>query len=166
MIKKGLWAVGIIVVVFTMWVFLRESPKKIQSQTRFLMDTYCSIQVPGDIDVLKAIEKAFNRIEEIDVKFNALNPESPIYQFNNSNIPITDIEIVELVQKALDVSKMSDGNFDITVFSLIKLWGFFDDSPKVPGKDELEIALRAVSYENIFIENGELKKKGRLQKLI
>ncbi|MBN1292246.1 MAG: hypothetical protein JXB48_10435, partial [Candidatus Latescibacteria bacterium] len=44
----------------------------VQSQTRFLMDTYCTIQVPGSIEVLDVINLAFKRIEEIDSKFDSL----------------------------------------------------------------------------------------------
>ncbi|MFC1691894.1 FAD:protein FMN transferase [Candidatus Latescibacterota bacterium] len=169
MLRKRFWAVsftvGIIVLVLILWIFLKEDPDNIQSQTRFLMDTFFTIQVPGDIDVLKGIEKAFERIEEIDIKFNALNPESPVHKFNADDSPSTDCEIVELVQKALDVSIKSDGNFDITVFPLITLWGFFDESPKVPNKEDLDNTLKSIGYENIFIEKGELKKKKATTKI-
>ncbi len=169
MITKRFWifsfTVGIILLVLILWIFFKEDPDNIQSQTRFLMDTFFTIQVPGDIDVLKDIEKAFERIEEIDIKFNAFNPESPVYKFNTNGIPITDHEIVELVQKALDVSIKSNGNFDITLFPLSTLWGFFDESPKVPNKEDLDNTLKSIGYENIFIDKGELKKKKETTKI-
>ncbi|MFC1512353.1 FAD:protein FMN transferase [Candidatus Latescibacterota bacterium] len=169
MIKKRFWGFGyaICIIIFglILWRFVQGAPDKIQSQTRFLMDTFFTIQVPGDIEVLKDIEKAFVRIEEIDKKFNALNPQSPVYKFNNEDIPITDNEIVELVKKALEISIKSEGKYDITIFQLVELWGFFNKSPKVPSKEELDNALNIVSYNNIYIEKGELKKKKESTKI-
>ncbi len=139
--------------------FTCTDSRPIQSQTRFLMDTYCTIQVPGGIEVLTVIEKAFGRIEEIDAKFNALNPESPLYDFNNNNTPIVDEEIIALVQKALDVSKTSEGKFDITIFPLVELWGFYGESPSLPCQEKINDLLEIVGNRNLVIENGQLIKK-------
>ena len=160
MLKKGLWIIVIVSILFILfWKFIRHDSNPIQSQTRFLMDTYCTIQVPGDVDVIPAIEKAFVKIEEIDVKFNTLNPESPVYAFNNFNVPIEDEEIIALVQTALQVSQKSDGKFDITIFPLIELWGFFTDSPKLPYREKIEEILKTVGYKDIIVENGKIMKK-------
>jgi len=43
------------------------------------------------------------------------NPDSPVYAFNNHNVPITDREILDLVALALQIAKDTDGAFDITV---------------------------------------------------
>ncbi|MBT4482297.1 MAG: FAD:protein FMN transferase [Candidatus Latescibacteria bacterium] len=147
------------IMIILLWRFIWYDPYPVQSQTRFLMDTFCTIQVPGNINVLPAIELAFERIEEIDVKFNAINPESPVYAFNNNNKPIEDEEIVALVKTALQVSKKSGGKFDITIFPLIKLWGFFSDSPKLPHREKIEEVLKTVGYEYIAVENDKIIKK-------
>lgn len=159
--KKGFWATGFIItalILLTLKVVVND-PEPIQSQTRFLMDTYCTIQVPGSIEVLGAIEQAFNRIEEIDEKFNALNPESPVYDFNNKNTSITDEEIVGLVNTALQISERSGGKYDVTIFPLIDLWGFFSESPVLPRREKLNELLKVVGYGNLTIENGKLEKK-------
>ena len=66
----------------------------LEKQTRFMMDTYVTIYAIGPQKVTApAIQSAMNRMQEIDAKFNVLNPESPIYAFNQEGIPITDPEI-------------------------------------------------------------------------
>lgn len=159
--KKGFWIAGLIIITLILLTIncVLNDPEPIQSQTRFLMDTYCTIQVPGNIEVLGAIEQAFNRIEEIDEKFNALNPESPVYDFNNSNEAITDEEIVALVTTALQISEKSGGMYDITIFPLIDLWGFFSESPELPRREKLNKVLKVVGYGNLTIKNGILNKK-------
>ena len=160
MVKKILWLAGITVLVPALFFAgcRDKDANPIQSQTRFLMDTYCTIQVPGDFDVLEAIGKAFDRIEEIDVKFNSLNPESPLYNFNNNNVPIDDEEIVALVQKGLEISEISEGNFDITVFPLVELWGFYGESPALPKQEDISNLLKATGHRNLVVENGQLIK--------
>jgi thiamine biosynthesis lipoprotein len=108
----------------------------LDEQTRFLMDTYCTIQAYGPgRDVHKAVSKALDRMEEIDKEFNALNPLSPIYAFNKKNIPVTDHEILGVVKLAQQVSEECDGAFDITVYPLGELWGFYSgDSLDMPDK--------------------------------
>ena len=156
MIKNGFLISGFILIpVIAIMGLTKNDSYPIQQRARFLMDTYCTIQVPGDKEVLKAIERAFTRIEEIDFKFNSLNPESPIYAFNN-NIPITDEEIIALVKTALDVSEKSSGSLDVTVFPLIDLWGFFGESPDLPKRDKIYGSLKNVGYKNLAINEGKL----------
>ena len=133
----------------------------IQKKSRFLMDTYCSIQIPGDNAVLACIDKAFDRVEEIDKKFNIHNPESQIYSFNKNNTPITDPEIVKLIETSLLWCERSKGTFDITITPLVRLWGFYGPVPKnprVPEKSEILKALEHVGYRKVIIKNGKVTK--------
>ncbi|MDD5686537.1 MAG: FAD:protein FMN transferase [Elusimicrobia bacterium] len=148
-------------IVFFALVFLWKNffnKEKIQKQTRFLMDTYCAIQVPGNTEVLKIIDKALDRIEEIDRKFNALNPKSPIYEFNNNDVPISDPEIVGLIKICQQVSEQSNGSFDITVYPLVKLWGFYDKDMHVPAAKDIAECLKKIGYKNLLIKDGKLIK--------
>jgi len=132
---------------------------KDRKQTRFLLDTYCTMQAVGprgEVDGI--ISRALDRLEEINVKFNSLNSSSPIYDFNNRNIPVSDKEIVDLCRIALEVSKQSGGAFDITVYPLVKLWGYYDKSPRVPGKEQIAGCLKDVDYRHLEIRDGRLIK--------
>lgn len=131
---------------------------QIQKQTRYLMDTYCTIQIPGDVEVLSAIEAAFDRMEEVDKHFNVLDSANALYRFNHNAEPITDEEIISLIEIALQVSNESDGAFDITIYPLIERWGFFNDSPSLPDKTEIEKLLQDIGYSNLIIERGRLEK--------
>jgi len=133
-------------------------PEDVQKQTRFLMDTYVTIQVPGDAQAIKTIEKAFDRMEEVDRKFNVLNAESPLYRFNHENVPITDPEILALLETSLEVSSESGGAFDITVYPLVDLWGFFRGAPAVPAQADIALGLKKVGWRELRIENGVLTK--------
>ncbi len=142
-----------------MFLFNCASREKIQKQTRFLMDTYVTIQIPGEIDRLAIIEKAFQRIEEIDRKFNVLDSTSQLFAFNQYNQPISDPEIIKLIQKAVNVSRETNGAFDVTIYPLIKLWGFFSETPALPKKKEILDRLPDVGYDQLIVSKGRIDKK-------
>jgi len=142
----------------TVYIIKRYRYPEVQKQTRLVMSTYCTIQIPGKKDVIPVIEKAFERIEEIDKKFNVLNPESPLFMFNQGNGVCTDKEILALVHTALQIGRDSEGSFDISVHPLMKMWGFYSGEYKIPEKEEIDELLTIVGYENVIIRNDTLLK--------
>ncbi|MDO8489111.1 MAG: FAD:protein FMN transferase, partial [Candidatus Omnitrophota bacterium] len=105
------------------------------------------------------------RLQEIDVKFNPINPQSPVYAFNKFNKAITDPEIISLVKRSLEISKESGGAFDITVSPLTELWGFYAKSFRVPKDNEIKECLRNVGYWHLLFKNGELYKDNPVVKI-
>lgn len=131
----------------------------LEKQTRFMMDTYVTIYVVGPKKTSSlGVNLALERMQEVSIKFNLHNPKSPIYLFNQQNIPISDPEILKVVRLALQVSKDSKGAFDITCFPLTQLWGFSAKSPHLPSEQAITEALKNVGYRHLLIDNGKLKK--------
>lgn len=131
----------------------------LEKETRFMMDTYVTIYAIGPKEITsKAIGFALDRMQEVDVKFNSLNPRSPVYAFNHQAKPITDSEILELIKLALKVSKESDGAFDITVAPLVELWGFYGKNYRIPTAQEIKDCLTKVGYQHLSLNSGRLEK--------
>jgi thiamine biosynthesis lipoprotein len=131
----------------------------LEKQTRFMMDTYVTIYAVGPKKVTsRAIDLALDRMQEVDTKFNILNPKSPLYAFNRQGVPISDQEILDVVRLALEVSHDSGGAFDITISPLIELWGFYGDSPNLPQEQEIRACLNKIGYRHLNIEDGRLEK--------
>lgn len=156
--KTSLKVFTIIILVIAAIFVLRKKPdSSLQKQTRFLMDTYCTIQAFGPKDITdKAITVAFNRMEEIDGKFNSLNPKSPLYTFNVNNTPIRDSEINNLIEIAQEISERSSGAFDITIQPLVELWGFYGNSPDLPERTAIEKCLQIIGYKNLLITENQI----------
>ena len=160
---KDTWKHFVIVtglVLFLIWIQLSCTPKgEMQKQTRFLMDTYCTVQVPGGLEVLDAIEAALDRMEVVDRRFNVLDSSNALYQFNHYSETISDQEILSLIETALKVGDESEGAFDITIYPLIERWGFFSETPSLPDKDEIKKFLEHIGSSNLTIKNGKLTKR-------
>ncbi|TDT67926.1 thiamine biosynthesis lipoprotein [Hypnocyclicus thermotrophus] len=115
----------------------------------------------------KAANKAFEEIKRIDSNYNTKVENSLFYKLNNSKNK--KIELDEegkfLINKVLEVSKETDGMYDITVEPLLKLWGFYNkkNKLKVPTKEELKNTLKIVNYKNIIIEDNIIYLKNKKQ---
>lgn len=158
--KKILLLIGIgigIGIGLALWQ-IQSSRLHLEEQSRFMMGTYVTIQAAGPGEVVSAaIDLAFERMGEIEIKFNALNPKSPLYAFNHQGAPVRDREVLDLIYVALEVSRDSQGAFDITVGPLIKLWRFSGDSPHPPEEEEIKEALENIGYEHLVFTKEGLK---------
>jgi len=164
--NKKVWiiifAIAAVLVAFTVKYL---TAVRVQKQTRFLMDTIVTIQIPGGSDKIPVIAKALDRMEEIDKKFNALNETSQVYRFNKKNIPIDDPEIIHLTKLCLDLSVKSGGLYDITLFPISELWGFYSDNPHIPPAAEIKRLLKHTGYRKIYIRKNKLYKTDPLVEL-
>jgi thiamine biosynthesis lipoprotein len=63
-------------------------------------------------------------LKDVDMSLNPFNSESVIYKVNN-NLPVeVDDLFIAVFRKAMEVSEVSGGRYDITCAPLINLWGF------------------------------------------
>jgi FAD:protein FMN transferase len=162
-VRKWLWGLASLTVVFLTALGFRLYNQywyHFEKQTRFMMDTYVTIYAVGPESITKpAMDLAFSRLEEINVKFNSLNPKSPIYSFNEKGTPITDPEIIEVARMGLKVAEESRGAFDITVEPLIELWGFYGNSPNLPKDEDIQRCLENVDYHYLELTGTALNKR-------
>ena len=132
----------------------------LQVRSRFIMDTICTIKVPGGKEVMPAIDKAMDIMQDMEAKFTIHKEGAPLYEFNKSGKAVTDPEILNLIKTALDISKKTNGALDITIVPVMRAWGFYKGMKnKVPTDAEIKEALSKIGYKYIAIENGKLVKK-------
>ncbi|MDD5457258.1 MAG: FAD:protein FMN transferase [Candidatus Margulisbacteria bacterium] len=143
-----------LILLFLLALYLRTiTNPELQKKTQILMDTYCTITVPGGPESIAAIDKAFARMREVDQKFSIGNSLNAISAFNERNIPIDDAEIANVVRVAIKYSEIMDGAFDITIEPLVRLWGFYgEEAQHVPDIREIQKRLPLVNYH--FLKVG------------
>jgi thiamine biosynthesis lipoprotein len=75
-------------------------------------------------------------------------------------------DLFKVLTRAHEVSVLSNGAFDVTVGTVVKLWRRARKSIQMPDKDELEAALKLVDYQSMVIDPLKktvwLKKTGML----
>lgn len=98
---------------------------------------------------------------DIDQSLSLYKPNSLINQFNEKGHVQMDIHMQTVIKKALEISKITQGAFDITVKPLVDVWGFGVHPPaerKIPSADTLKSTLAHVGYQYLTIKGTELTR--------
>ena len=61
-------------------------------------------------------------------------------------------ELFQLLSACLEYSRQSEGAFDITVGPLMKVWGFYKGSGRLPHRAEVRAALAQVGYRHVLLD--------------
>jgi len=121
------------------------------SETRLLLDTYCTITIHGDVDS-GLLDEAFRLCEELEALLSITIEGSDVWRINNSGgLPVTiDSRTIEVINAGLVFGELSDGMLDITIGRLSRLWDFGGE-PNVPSGSEIERALETVDYKKVIV---------------
>ena len=132
------------------------SSLKTYQETRFALGTVVEITVIDDSEenANVAIEAAMKEINRVGSLFYEGNPESPLYEFSHrtgDSIAMPE-EVLSLIQRGLEVSKLTNGCFDMTVGILLPLWDFKSENPEPPSEKQLKSVLPYVNYRSLTFD--------------
>ncbi|BDR72131.1 FAD:protein FMN transferase [Clostridium tetani] len=159
--KKSLIYLVIFSLIFMLVGCNKE--EKVTTKENYLLDTLIQLKVYGK-NSEKATNEAMDAISDIDDIMSPTKPTSDVVKINNSAgkdfVKINE-NTLEVIKTSIKYSKLSKGNFDITVGPLVKLWGIGTENARVPSKEEIDAALKLINYENVLIdeENKSVKLK-------
>ncbi|WP_028516641.1 FAD:protein FMN transferase [Ruminococcus flavefaciens] len=130
----------------------------------FAMDTYMNLKAYGS-NAEKAIEESENRIYELEKELSATLEESDIWMLDNSAGKAVDVcdDTVTLIKKALEIGDKTGGALDITIYPVLKEWGFTTGEYKIPEKNRIDELLKNVDYRNISINNNTISLPENVQ---
>ena len=120
----------------------------------FAMDTYMELKAYGK-NAGPALEKAEKRIHELENELSATSDQSDIWKINHScgkETAVSDDAAV-LIDKALEIGESTNGALDITIFPVLKEWGFTTQKYHIPEEDKLESLLENVDYRQIKLND-------------
>ena len=124
----------------------------IQEATRqvFAMDTYMSVTAYGSGDSAeKAVEAAEKEINRLDALFSTGEESSEVSEINAEGQGKLSEDGAYLMKYALRLYQETEGSYDISIYPVMKLWGFTDQNYKVPSEKELKKALDLVDGSKI-----------------
>lgn len=164
---------GILLIIFAIMIttFAGCSKKQAEavepiSKSEFVLDTYCKVVI-YDKSSEEVLDKAFDKLNDINVKMNASDENSEISsiskQAGEGYVKVSD-DTYYVIKKGIEFSKLTDGKFDITVGPLVKLWGIISPNPHIPSAQELAATLPLIDYKNVLMDDVNksvmLKVKG------
>ena len=145
-----------------------DSLLRIESSLDSMGTTFTIVAYGADRYALEgAVDLAFEEVRRLDALLSNYRPKSEWSQINReaANGPVrVSPELFELLQACLEYSRASDGAFDISVAPLVKIWGFYKGSGRVPRRAEIRGAMARVGYQNIELDpenyTVRFRKKG------
>jgi thiamine biosynthesis lipoprotein len=103
----------------------------------------------------EAFEVAFDEIERVEAALSNYRPTSELSRINasaSSRPVVTDPEVFRFLETAIDLSRRSDGAFDMTVGRLMRAWGFFRGEGRLPTDAELAEARRETGWRYVALD--------------
>ncbi len=125
-------------------------------RTEMAFGSYVRIRALGkdSIRVNRTVTEAFAEFHRLDSLWSCFYDGSEVVRLNRARRLMVSSETRDLILKALEIGKRTEGVFDITVEPLMRLWGFFDESYRLPESSEIKKLLPRVGYERVVI-NGD-----------
>jgi thiamine biosynthesis lipoprotein len=101
------------------------------------------------------VEQALDEIDRVDRLLSHYKRDSALSALNRqaaSGPVAVEAELFDLIARAVDHSRASDGAFDITVGPLMRAWGFFGGDGRVPDAITLAEARSQVGYRLVELD--------------
>lgn len=124
------------------------------------MDTIMSLTIYGKNDRQgeRILRDAAGRIRELEGLLSVTDENSEIYRVNHSGgVPVSlSGDTRDLLAGALSLCASTDGALDISIYPVVRAWGFTTGEYRVPEAAELEGLLPLTDHTRIAMENGVL----------
>lgn len=119
-------------------------------RTLFAMDTVMELKAEG-ANADKAVAAAVKRITELEKLLSVTMETSEIYAVNHAagqSVPVS-ADTGTLVSDALSFCEQTRGALDISIYPVLKAWGFTTQEYRVPDAEELQELLGRVDYAKV-----------------
>ena len=119
--------------------------------SRFEITVVANDSVEGS----KAINLAIEEITRIEKLISSWDPNSQTSEINkNAGVqPVrVDSELFQLIERAIGISKITDGAFDISYASMDRIWKFDGSMKVMPSKKEIKASVAKVGFKNIILD--------------
>ncbi len=104
------------------------------------------------------INMAVAEITRIEKRISSWDPNSETSLVNaNAGIKPVKVsqELFDLIKRAIGISKLTDGAFDITYASMDKIWKFDGSMTRMPAEEDIKSSVSKVGYQNIILNEAE-----------
>lgn len=130
-----------------------------KAQVRKLFHAHIKIKIPvfcneGLFDELFAI------LEDVDRNYNSYSEGSFFDKINKhaGDFVEVDAETLHILDQVLFFSGLFDGEYDITVMPLIRLWGFYKDEKRIlPSRLQIDKTRSLVDFKKIEIKGSQVR---------
>ena len=122
-----------------------------RERTFFAMDTVMNVRVYAGEALLDAAEA---RVRELEALWSVTDPGSEIYALNRDGFAALSGDAAGLLAGALELCKRTGGALDITVYPVVRSWGFTTGEYAIPDGDTIAGLLARVDYTQVALDES------------
>ncbi|MDR0367840.1 MAG: FAD:protein FMN transferase [Bacteroidales bacterium] len=98
-------------------------------------------------------------LDDFNKTASIFDTSSIISKINRNEDVLLNDDFVEIFNLAMEVSRNTDGAFDMTVARLVDAWGFGAEKRQTLNKEMIDSLLECVGYEKVALKNGKVIKE-------
>lgn len=137
-------------------VFILSGSKYYTNEGQIFGTTY-HITYAGTNDLDKEIRAELQRVDDA---LSMFNKQSVLSKFNrNEKYDVSNARFKDVVRLSLQLSRETDGAFDITVAPLVNEWGFGFKHRERINASKIDSLRAFVGYDKLFYEGNRLNKR-------
>ena len=158
--KKLMWQIPflILLIVGTVLIVRQQQSLPYQQSSDFIFGTAYKIVYQHDKDLSKEIRE---ELMKVDFSLSPFNEKSVITAVNQNRDVVLDTLFLDVFTKAMEISRETDGAFDITVAPLVNAWGFGFKNETRPTPRQVDSLLQIVGYKKVRLEDNRIIKQDR-----
>jgi len=126
-----------------------------------------TVVVKDSTEANRVLDLAISEISRIEKLISSWDPNSETSEINkNAGIKAVKVstELYNLIERAIGLSGLTDGAFDISYASMDKIWKFDGSMKKMPSNEEIKSSVAKVGFQKIILDSRNktvfLKEKG------
>ena len=134
-----------------------RDPEAEEQEVRYVsaMDTIMTLTAYGS-HRSQALDDAQAEILRLDALLSTGREDSEVSRVNREGTLKLSEDTGTLVERALELYRETEGAFDITVYPIMKLWGFPEKTYHLPTQEELDAVLNRVGSDRLTYADGTL----------
>lgn len=129
------------------------APMEAKTSKLFAMDTVMDLSVYTKDDNL--LKEAANLVSQLEHTLSTTDSNSEIYTANASGSASLSDSTAQLLERALGFCEETDGALDISIYPVVRAWGFTTNTYQIPDQSELDALLEHVDYTKIVYSPDE-----------
>lgn len=126
-------------------------------QSIFAMDTYMNLRAYGK-QAEESLALSCEKIGELERLFSVTKEGSDIWRINHANGEFTEVsaDTASILRTAIQIGEETQGALDITLYPVLKEWGFTTRNYQIPEKERLKMLLSYVDYRQIALQGTQV----------
>ncbi|MCR5157382.1 MAG: FAD:protein FMN transferase [Butyrivibrio sp.] len=113
------------------------------------MDTVMELEIAGSSDYTLQAEQM---IRDLEKELSVTEEDSEIAVLNKNGTAAVSGQVAEIIEGALNVCDRTEGALDISIYPVLRAWGFTTGQYRVPSEEEIEKLLANVDYKKVVVE--------------